>query len=235
MSAPLISKQIKYNNFSDAQVSVLNRNFEKLKTDIDSGYNAFTSSIEDMLSSLRSLIESNTTKINNLDSKVDKLLPVGSIIMWSGSSVPENWALCNGQNGTPDLRNRFVVGIGSMYEVGDVGGLNNVVLSKDQMPQHSHTKGTMRIVGSISSADSNGEVFTYIDEYKSSGALKFGTFTGNRENGWNAGDGVGGVRNGIELDTNWGGWTGATREEGSGKEHENRPPYYALAYIMKVK
>ncbi len=237
MSAPMISKQIKYNNFSDAQISVLNRNFEKLKTDIDSGYNAFTSSIEDMLSSLRSLIESNTTKINNLDSKVNKLLPVGSIIMWSGSSIPENWALCNGQNGTPDLRDRFVVSTGSMYAVGDVGGLNNVVLSKEQMPQHSHTKGTMRIQGVVKSTDSNGgEFLTFIDSATSSGALKL-TDNASKPGGGNAGNisGLGGIFDSLTFDTNLGGWTGATSEEGSGKAHENRPPYYALAFIMKVK
>ena len=35
--------------------------------------------------------------------------PVGCIILWSGAAnkIPEGWALCNGQNGTPDLRNRF--------------------------------------------------------------------------------------------------------------------------------
>ena len=39
----------------------------------------------------------------------------------------------------------------------------------------------------------------------------------------------------ITFDTNFGGWTGATSEEGSGTAHENRPPYYALAFIMKIK
>jgi hypothetical protein len=39
-------------------------------------------------------------------------LPSGSIIMWSGSiaSIPSGWAFCDGSNGTPNLRNRFVVG-----------------------------------------------------------------------------------------------------------------------------
>ena len=39
-------------------------------------------------------------------------IPVGGIIMWSGTigSIPSNWSLCNGSNGTPDLRNKFVIG-----------------------------------------------------------------------------------------------------------------------------
>ena len=44
-------------------------------------------------------------------------LPTGVIVMWSGavSTVPSGWALCNGQNGTPDLRDRFIVGAGSSW------------------------------------------------------------------------------------------------------------------------
>jgi hypothetical protein len=43
---------------------------------------------------------------------VDSVIPIGSIIMWSGSvaSIPSMWALCNGLNSTPDLRDKFVIG-----------------------------------------------------------------------------------------------------------------------------
>lgn len=51
-------------------------------------------------------------------------LPSGAIIMWSGttSNIPTGFALCNGNNGTPDLRNRFIVGAGSTYTAGATGG-----------------------------------------------------------------------------------------------------------------
>ena len=44
-------------------------------------------------------------------SYVDGAIPIGGIIMWSGSSssLPTNWMFCNGANGTPDLRGRFVM------------------------------------------------------------------------------------------------------------------------------
>ena len=63
-------------------------------------------------------------------------LPMGSIIMWSGdtSSIPTGWQLCDGTNGTPDLRNRFVMGAGSTYPVGNVGGNADSVVV-----EHSHT------------------------------------------------------------------------------------------------
>jgi len=46
-------------------------------------------------------------------------IPSGGIFLWSGSigSIPAGYVLCNGSNGTPDLRNRFVVGAGSTYAV----------------------------------------------------------------------------------------------------------------------
>ena len=63
-------------------------------------------------------------------------IPAGLIAIWSGStgSIPTGWVLCNGTNGTPDLRNNFVVGAGSTYAVGATGGsANSVVVS------HTHT------------------------------------------------------------------------------------------------
>jgi hypothetical protein len=58
-------------------------------------------------------------------------VPSGGIIMWSGSigSVPSGYYLCDGTNGTPDLRDRFVVGSGSTYAVGNTGGFTSSVTS----------------------------------------------------------------------------------------------------------
>jgi len=55
------------------------------------------------------------------------MVPVGSIIIWSGAivDIPSGWQLCNGTNGTPDLRNRFVVGAGDTYAVDANGGAVN--------------------------------------------------------------------------------------------------------------
>ena len=48
--------------------------------------------------------------------------PGGVIVMWSGASPPTGWAVCDGSNGTPDLRSRFVVGQGGSFALGDTGG-----------------------------------------------------------------------------------------------------------------
>ncbi|EGJ50846.1 Tail Collar domain-containing protein [Desulfocurvibacter africanus] len=71
-------------------------------------------------------------------------MPTGGIIMWSGAidAVPQGWALCDGQNGTPDLRGRFIVGAGGSYAVCSTGGslVTQVkTLTTAQMPSHGHT------------------------------------------------------------------------------------------------
>lgn len=129
------------------------------------------------------------------------LIPRGLICMWSGSQVPTGWFLCNGENGTPDLRNRFVVGSGDSYEIGNTGGSNTVTLSTANLPSHNHS---FKVIDSTTTKNigSTGSVL--------------------------AGEGVG-VFGGTSNDTS----TINTTSVGSGTAHENRPPYYALAYIMK--
>lgn len=123
---------------------------------------------------------------------LDAAIPVGGIIMWSGSidSIPAGWALCDGRNGTPDLRDRFIVGAGREYSVGDTGGAKEVTLTVDQIPPHSHTYR-----GNTSTQPGRGPV-------SGAGHPLFGN-----------------------MDTS---------QTGGGQPHENRPPYYALAYIMRV-
>lgn len=72
-------------------------------------------------------------------------VPRGLISMWSGSiaAIPLGWAICNGLNGTPDLRDRFVIGAGSIYAVGATGGATSVTLAIANLPAHSHTGTTV--------------------------------------------------------------------------------------------
>ena len=162
--------------------------------------------------------------------------PIGGIIMWSGSTVPDGWTLCNGvtSNGItpPNLSGRFVVGIGSngttSYSHTNKGGEDAVTLSASQMPQHNHTFTT----------SSNGNHTHQIERlpYDSQGSgISMQSMGGssNNDEGWT---GVDTRTRGASISTNGNhNHSGTTDNTGSSTAHENRPKYYAIAYIMRVK
>lgn len=70
-------------------------------------------------------------------------IPSGGVIMWSGAAnkIPLGWALCNGENGAPDLVDKFILGAGGAVTPGTTGGskkTGGTALTVDQMPSHSH-------------------------------------------------------------------------------------------------
>jgi microcystin-dependent protein len=162
-----------------------------------------------------------------------QIFVTGMIMLWSGStsSIPSGWALCNGSSGTPDLRNRFIVGAGSTYAVNATGGSANATL-----PSHSHT-----FSGSTGAAGSHNHYVT--SQYTSSS-----TFTSNTQTfAWASAGGLGnsdyrgGARNeradrarSSDIGNHVHSMSGSTAAAGSSSTNANLPPYYALAYIMKL-
>ena len=142
-------------------------------------------------------------------------IPIGGIIMWSGTVAPTGWVLCDNSAAAqaanaPDLRNRFIVGAGNNYAVGNFGGADTVTLTLDQIPAHNHF-------------DSN------------TSGVPGPTGAGGGPSQW-----------GFDVDGNddlnrvltddgppFDGLVGDL-SRGGGQAHENRPPYYALAFIMRV-
>ena len=131
-------------------------------------------------------------------------VPAGGIIMFSGSlgDLPDGWVLCDGSNGTPDLRDRFVVGAHGGYSQGATGGQDAVTLTEAQMPEHSH--------------DVRRNGHEDVDHHHN----RFGDHIAGRDVTFEATE--------VYDDSDP---IGAT---GGGLPHENRPPYYALAFIMRV-
>ena len=65
-------------------------------------------------------------------------IPIGGIIAWYGTSVPEGWAICDGNQGTPNLTGKFIRGGGGGFKPGDKGGQDEVTLTTAHMPKHRH-------------------------------------------------------------------------------------------------
>lgn len=148
-------------------------------------------------------------------------VPIGGIIMWSGSiaSIPAGWALCNGSNGTPDLRNRFIVGAGSIYSPGNTGGLDKVTLALSEMPSHFHQMG---VIVAKWGDDANNRNFPDFN----------GTAYPDSDYGRDATRWRTRYQGGSTSYTSASPYNGRT--QGTTSSHENRPPYYALAYIMRI-
>ena len=161
------------------------------------------------------IVNPNASRIQELPSG-DYLygtIPVGGIIMWSGTigSIPSNWSLCNGSNGTPDLRNKFVIGANAddsgnattnietgTYSGSNIakqsGGFKNAVLLS-----HTHTQ-----TGGGTNDDGGSQV---------PGGPNSGTLSNISTTGINVNNAASTTQTGCDA---------------------NLPPYFALAYIMRT-
>lgn len=184
-------------------------------------------------------------------------MPQGAIIMWTGTTPPNGWALCDGRYynpldntdagapsasrtiQAPDLRGRFIVGhdasVADYDSVGRTGGFAAVSLAIDQLPSHSHgVSGSTSTTGNHTHSINDPGHFHKVRGYKSDGG----------DNNLKRGNG----QNGADKDTK-SSTTGITiryagnhshtfnvtsNATGGGRAHENRPPFYTLAYIMKL-
>ena len=142
----------------------------------------------------------------------------GMIILWSGSiaSIPSGFALCDGTSGTPDLRDRFIVGAGSTYAVDATGGSADATL-----PTHTHTATSTSVVTDPS--HTHGLDFNATLPFDGGGGIPNSTFGGsvNRQTASNT--------TGITVATST-----TNANAGTSGTNANLPPYYALAYIMKL-
>lgn len=174
------------------------------------------------------------------------MVPPGGVVMYSGDisqtfdaagtgrqDTPyQGWQLCNGKNGSPDLQDRFIVSAGPNYNIGNTGGADRITVTTDQLPAHAHT-GQTGGAGVhqhlIEGTDANGL------------AKRKRRIPGNTT----VDMGFGGGRNADPNDVRWRGQVNTdnrgnhvhgftTGLTGKSQPLENRPAFYALAFIMRL-
>ena len=194
-----------------------------------------------------SLTVSSLNIVGETDEPPAGLMPTGAIVMWTGTTPPQGWYLCDGtQQGptnfqTPDLRGRFVVG----YHPGDTdynalgktGGSKTVTLNTSQIPSHSHSGNTGNGGSSnpqVSTGTGGGHSHTIRNVYPHKTAtsrgrdfeatIVFGPEATTRTNGAHS------HTFNVPIPNHQHPFT--TNNTGGGQSHANRPPYYTLAYII---
>ena len=195
---------------------------------------------------------------SNANSYTDNRLPSGVITMWSGSvsSIPSGWAICDGANGTPDLRNRMIIGAGDSYSVDDTGGSKDAVAVSHTHSASTGTSGSHQHQGNTGTGGEHSHAM-FGDQYVNAGGGGDSNITegGTVAKGVNASSFNEGYSlrassvdptHGETSETDGHTHTFSTNIEGlhshtvnvnsSGEDgtDKNLPPYYALAYIMKL-
>ena len=153
-------------------------------------------------------------------------IPIGGIIMWSGTDagVPANWVLCDNSlaaqsAGAPNLVDRFIVGRGSAYAADATGGQADATLVS-----HSHTTNS-------TSKTLTGAIVKISEGFNVQGTAT-GVFTKTNDgNNSVTGSSSTSPVSGVTMDATH---THGTDTQGSAATNANLPPYYAIAYIMRV-
>jgi len=157
-------------------------------------------------------------------------VPSGTIVMYKNATAPTGWVLCDNSAaavsaGAPDLRARFIVGTGdgsgagnSNYSYGATGGAEFVTLTEAQMPSHDHDADA-----SVTDPGHRHQLKGGIDDSDSMPARVAPSDQNSNLRTDAMNDATTGISVSIDIDN-----------EGSGNSHENRPPYFALTFIMKL-
>jgi len=189
----------------------------------------------------------NVIKVGKLDATLaNAFVPVGGIIMWNGSIAEaealSNWAICDGANGTPDLRDKFVMGVGSSVNTstaakGEQAGNNTIQLTEAQMPSHNHD---ITDPGHNHGITDNGHTHQgrglSLNSVFGGVGITLGSGQGYTVGYRNANDNFNNANTtnttGITINNNSAGIT--SQAKGSNSNIDNRPAYFALCYIMRV-
>ena len=170
----------------------------------------------------------NTTQLATTAFVIANAVPSGLISMWSGTiaSIPTGWVLCNGSNGTPDLRNKFIIGAHS-----DTAGVAYTTITGS----NTTTGGTKdAIVVSHTHTFTGTALGNHNHTLTTNRTQKSGNNTSFMLSDPNVGENLDGSATFNTSSVSAGTPSGTNSTEGSSGTNQNLPPYYALAYIMKT-
>lgn len=167
-------------------------------------------------------------------------IPKGVIVMWSGTkeTIPTGWGLCDGTNGTPNLIDRFVFGA---VNAGTTGGSNNLTLTEANIPSHTHTTGShTHIFSGTTGSTAHAHVIATTSSWETqpSKTTPLSEVTAvSMTNNYRLLNGAIPTDSGSHAHSFSGttaGASGTTGSTGNGTAIDNRPAYYAMAFIMKL-
>ncbi len=172
---------------------------------------------------------------------VRDIIPTGVITLWYGNigSIPSGWLLCNGSNGTPDLRDRFVVGAGNSYAVSQIGGTAEAIVVSHTHTASSTSSFSGNALGTHThTATDLGHAHQYMmpstTQQKPLGSGQ-GAFIGATDTATSTGfANISVVPISAGIPTGNVSTSTTISSTGSSGANANLPPYYALAYIMKA-
>ena len=207
-------KELKENNYNI--IEALKEEIKSIKEELKMYKKNNEKSNNKIKNELSDIKNKNTINTVNIQKSLmnflqyNMIFPKGMIVAWFGNinKIPYNWAICNGENGTPDLRNRFIMGAGDMVLFNKIGGNSYIQLQKSNLPPIGK--------GCFSSYSHFGEW-----HHKTNGFIKYKSHYNAR------------VKQGHQDD--WGSNWIIDLDEGMNSSPINIiNPYYALFYIMKL-
>lgn len=170
---------------------------------------------------------------------VRDVIPSGVIVMWSGSiaSIPAGWYLCDGNNSTPDLRNKFIIAANAddsgTAKTAVTGSATQTGGNKDLIvPAHTHTGTTD--AGGAATGSITAAIGSDFGSYQTGSASGVFSVSGSSLSNRMQGAAGTGSRPTVDMSIPTHTHSFTTGTSGSSPANANLPPYFALAYIMKA-
>ena len=222
-------KYIKEQENKNSEEIQINKNSVKELTD------KFEKYIKEQVNKNNEITQINKN-INKMEENISIIIPnilyPGIIVAFNGTIIPSGWQICDGTNNTPDLRGRFILSSGNGIDlstrlINDIGGSETHTLNIDEIPGHTHNGTTSSNGAHIHSTNANGiDVGLTINNGINNGMLS--NLTPSGENNIKSLDSL--IINSSGTHTH----TFTTNSTGNNNSHNNMPPFYVLAYIMRL-